>query len=147
MLAELLGSDTSLLSPHYTSTGGAKSKEAARRKTEELKKWRKENRSRVKEKYNEELARKRKPEAHPFSTDKALVSQPSNSCYCPIIVNVFRNRYNFHINTRLIALKRHVGRASQFRLPSTVYDFFSSLPHMFKLHFMLGHTWGIVETR
>ena len=72
MLAELLGSDMSLLSASHTSPRGAKSA-TAQRKTEELKKWRKEHQNKVKEKYNEELARKRKPEARPFSSEKALV--------------------------------------------------------------------------
>ena len=72
MLAELLGSDMSLLSARHTSPRGAKSA-TAQRKTEELKKWRKEHQNKVKEKFNEELARKRKPEARPFSSEKALV--------------------------------------------------------------------------
>ena len=72
MLAELLGSDMSLLSARHTSPRGGKSA-TAQRKTEELKKWRKEHQNKVKEKYNEELARKRKPEARPFSSEKALV--------------------------------------------------------------------------
>ena len=72
MLAELLGSDMSLLSARQTSPRGAKSA-TAQRKTEELKKWRKEHQNKVKEKYNEELARKRKPEVRPFSSEKALV--------------------------------------------------------------------------
>lgn len=69
MVADLLGSDMSLISQR----GSSQAKAEAQRKAEELKKWKKEHQAKVKEKYRAELDRKRKPEANPFNVDKAVV--------------------------------------------------------------------------
>lgn len=72
MLADLLGSDVSIIS-HKLGDSPQKSKALHQRK-EQLKKWRKEHQTRVREKYKEEVETKRKPEARPFNSDKHLVS-------------------------------------------------------------------------
>lgn len=73
MLAELLDSDVSFLSQKH---GGAsqRGKTGTQRK-EELKRWRKEHQAKVREMYKQEVETKRRPEAHPFNSDKQVVSE------------------------------------------------------------------------
>lgn len=79
MLADLLGSDISLISQRISGDKNP-SKKIQQRK-EDLNKWRREHKSKVREKYRQEIEGKRKPETRPFSSERHLVSLISSFAF------------------------------------------------------------------
>lgn len=73
MLADLLGSDISVISQRLRDT--SKKSNSTAKRNEELQKWRKEHQAKVREKYRQDMENKRKPEARPFSSDRHTVRE------------------------------------------------------------------------